>query len=91
MHNVKSWLSPGCAMKKPRRKYDSQSIQDQLLSHEEHDDERFTAIDTKLGRVERAVYGLYIALALFAFLIEHPQIISNLSSPARAETMLEVK
>lgn len=70
--------------KHARRKYDNSNALDMLTQHEELDAERFEQMNSKLGRVEKAIYGLYIAIALFVFLIDHPQIIHNLTATAEA-------
>lgn len=68
-----------------RRKYDRTSVHDLLVIHEEEDVRHFESIGKRLSRIECAMYGLYIALGLFVFLIDHPRIIDNLTSPAHAE------
>lgn len=58
---------------------------DALLQHERLDNERFGKIYSKLSSVEKAVYGIYVAMALFAFLIAYPNVIRNLTMDAQAQ------
>lgn len=44
-------------------------------------------MEKRLGRMEIAIYGLYAAIGLFTFLIDHPTVITNLTTPAHAEEM----
>lgn len=72
---------------KNRRKYDNADTHDLLVMHMQEDHEEFSSVGKRLIRIEIAVYAAAAALGLFIFMIDHPNIIENLTSPAKAETI----
>lgn len=73
-----------------RRKYDNltnrditRSTSDKLDMHLADDEKRFN----KMDRVEKAVWGLYAAIALFGFLLDHPHVITSLT-PTQAQAQV---
>lgn len=53
-------------------------VHERLEKHTADDNDKFK----RMVRMEIAIYGLYAALALYSFLLDHPKLITNNSALA---------